>query len=103
MGFWPLSIVRKSKKTRSHDVSETGSASVLRCSGRETPTVLGPLDRANLSHWTLNMRPIRCPETSVKDYHSTLQDFLTLEDGTDTLSRNVGKGLPFNAAGLLDP
>ena len=25
-------------------------------------------------------------------------DFLTLEDGTDTLSRNVGKGLPLNAA-----
>jgi hypothetical protein len=25
-------------------------------------------------------------------------DFLTLEDGTDTLSRNVGKELPLNAA-----
>jgi hypothetical protein len=25
-------------------------------------------------------------------------DFLTLEDETDTLSRNVGKGLPFYAA-----
>jgi hypothetical protein len=25
-------------------------------------------------------------------------DFLTLEDGTDTLSRNVGTGLPFDAA-----
>jgi hypothetical protein len=25
-------------------------------------------------------------------------DFLALEDGTDTLSRNVGKGLPFDAA-----
>jgi hypothetical protein len=25
-------------------------------------------------------------------------DFLTLEDGTDMLSRNVGKGLPLNAA-----
>jgi hypothetical protein len=24
-------------------------------------------------------------------------DFLTLEDGTDTLCRNVGKGLPFDA------
>jgi hypothetical protein len=28
----------------------------------------------------------------------TFLDFLTLEDGTDTLSRNVGKGLPFDAA-----
>jgi hypothetical protein len=26
------------------------------------------------------------------------KDFLTLEDGTNTLSRNVGKGLPLNAA-----
>jgi hypothetical protein len=25
-------------------------------------------------------------------------DSLTLEDGTDTLSLNVGKGLPFDAA-----
>jgi hypothetical protein len=25
-------------------------------------------------------------------------DFLTLEDGTDRLSRNVGKGLPLDAA-----
>jgi hypothetical protein len=25
-------------------------------------------------------------------------DFFTLEDGTDTLSRNVGKGLPLDAA-----
>jgi hypothetical protein len=27
-----------------------------------------------------------------------VQDFLTLEDETDTLSRNVGKGLPLDAA-----
>jgi hypothetical protein len=26
------------------------------------------------------------------------KDFLTLDDGTDTLSRNVGKGLQFDAA-----
>jgi hypothetical protein len=25
-------------------------------------------------------------------------DFLTLEDGTDTLCRNIGKGLPFDTA-----
>jgi hypothetical protein len=28
----------------------------------------------------------------------TVLDFLVLEDGTDTLSWNVGKGLPLNAA-----
>jgi hypothetical protein len=27
-----------------------------------------------------------------------LLDFLALEDGTDTFSRNVGKGLPIDAA-----
>jgi hypothetical protein len=31
MGFWNVSIVRSSKKTRNLYVSETGSASVLRC------------------------------------------------------------------------
>jgi hypothetical protein len=43
---------------------------------------------------------------TLKGYHAasngnhlpTFQDFLTLEDGTGTLSRNVGKGLPFDAA-----
>jgi hypothetical protein len=41
-----VSIVRYSKE---HSVSETGSVSVLRGGG--TPTLLGPLERANLSHW----------------------------------------------------
>jgi hypothetical protein len=36
-------------------------------------------------------------------YRSHIQgsNFLTLEDGTDTLSRNVGKGLPLDA--VLNP
>jgi hypothetical protein len=34
---------------RKHDVSETGSVSVLRCEGK-TRTQLGPLDKANLNH-----------------------------------------------------
>jgi hypothetical protein len=42
--------------------------------------------------WPLKMGPILCPETSA------FLDFLTLEDGTDTLSRNVGKGLALDAA-----
>jgi hypothetical protein len=48
------------------------------------------------SSWTplsLKMGPIRCPETSV-----LFLDSLILEDGTDTLSRNVGTVL-----GLLYP
>jgi hypothetical protein len=36
-----------------------------------------------------------------KQSHAVATDlvpFLTLEDGTDTLSRNVSKGLPFDTA-----
>jgi hypothetical protein len=42
--------------TRKHDVSETGSLSVLRYGRGKTPTHLGPLDRANLNHWTTPVR-----------------------------------------------
>jgi hypothetical protein len=37
-----------------NDVSETGSVSVLRWG--ETPSLLGPLERANLNHWTTHVR-----------------------------------------------
>jgi hypothetical protein len=37
-----------------HDISETGSVSALRWG--ETPTLLGPLERANLDHWTTHVR-----------------------------------------------
>jgi hypothetical protein len=39
--------------TRKHNVSETGSFSVLRCKGK-TPTQLGPLYRANLNLWAFS-------------------------------------------------
>jgi hypothetical protein len=39
-------------ENRKHDVSETGSVSVLRLGRGNTPTQLGPLERANLNHWT---------------------------------------------------
>jgi hypothetical protein len=48
VGFWTFSIVWYS---REHDVSETGSVSVLRWMGQGRPTQLGPLERANLNHW----------------------------------------------------
>jgi hypothetical protein len=35
---------------KKHNVSETGSVSVLRWG--KTPTLLGPLERANLNHWS---------------------------------------------------
>jgi hypothetical protein len=41
--------------TRKCNVLETESVSVLRWGGR-TPTLLGPLERDNLSHWTQQRR-----------------------------------------------
>jgi hypothetical protein len=38
-------------KTKNHNVSETGSVSVLRWMGQDRPTQLGPLERAGLNHW----------------------------------------------------
>jgi hypothetical protein len=34
-----------------YDVSEPGSASVIRYKNRKDPIQLGPLDRASLDHW----------------------------------------------------
>jgi hypothetical protein len=50
LGFCTLFIVRNSKYTWKHNVSETGSLSVLRW-WKETPSLLGPLERANLNYW----------------------------------------------------
>jgi hypothetical protein len=47
-GLCPLSGILN---TRKHNVSETGPVSVL-MGVKETPTLLGPLERANLNHWS---------------------------------------------------
>jgi hypothetical protein len=54
LGFWTLSIVRYSKKIEEHSVWELGTWICFRAQVRrqETPTQLGPLERASLSHWT---------------------------------------------------
>jgi hypothetical protein len=49
-GLYPSSCMWKTNK--SHNVSETGSVSVLRWMGQDKPTQLGPLERASLNHWT---------------------------------------------------
>jgi hypothetical protein len=52
--YWVFGLCPSSgilKNTGEHNVSETGSVYVLRW-GRETSTQLGPLERANLNHWT---------------------------------------------------
>jgi hypothetical protein len=50
--FWTLSIVLYVEDKKSHNVSETGSVSVLRWMGQDEPTQLGPLEGASLNHWT---------------------------------------------------
>jgi hypothetical protein len=52
------------KKKNTHDVSETGSVSVLRQG--ETLILLGPLERANLNHWTYSLGFIWLPGESFK-------------------------------------
>jgi hypothetical protein len=48
-----------------HNVSETGSVSVLRWMGQDKPTQLGPLERASLNHWTMD-RVQNKPNSSVQ-------------------------------------
>jgi hypothetical protein len=48
-GLYPSSGMYK---TKNHNVSETGSVSVLRWIGQDRPTQLSPLERASLNHWT---------------------------------------------------
>jgi hypothetical protein len=38
--------------TKDHNISETGSVSVLRWMGQDRPTQLGPSEKASLNHWT---------------------------------------------------
>jgi hypothetical protein len=52
--FFPSSGILENIK---HDVSETGSISVLRWRGDKTPTQLGPLERANPNHFALSKGP----------------------------------------------
>jgi hypothetical protein len=46
LGYCPSSGIIETIK---HNVSENGSVSVLRWGGGETPTLLGPLQTANLN------------------------------------------------------
>jgi hypothetical protein len=50
LGFLTLSIVRHSKKLKDTMFLKL-DVSVVRRGGR-TPTLLGPLERPNLNHWT---------------------------------------------------
>jgi hypothetical protein len=54
-GLYPSSGFNNYKEKDKHNVSETGSVSVLRWG--ETPILLGPLERVNLNHWTMDKNP----------------------------------------------
>jgi hypothetical protein len=58
LNYWVFGLFPSSGilGTRKHDISETGSVSILRCGGGKTPTQLGPLDRANLNYWSTPVR-----------------------------------------------
>jgi hypothetical protein len=47
-GLYPIVLYVEDEKY--HNVSETGSVSVLRWKGQDKPTQLGPLERASLNH-----------------------------------------------------
>jgi hypothetical protein len=52
--YWVFGLFLSSgilRNTKEHNVSETGSACVLKWE-EETPTLLGPVVRAKLNHWT---------------------------------------------------
>jgi hypothetical protein len=52
LGFWAFSIVRNS---REYKTRRFGNWICFRpqVKGEKTPTQLGPLERANLNHWTI--------------------------------------------------
>jgi hypothetical protein len=47
-GLYPSSGIYDKEN---HNVSETGSVSVVRWMGQGRPIQLGPLERASLNHW----------------------------------------------------
>ena len=69
-------------------------AITLLISGNLLPTFRDKLS-VHPSRASLKMGPIGCPGTSVRNDHYNLRNrnSLILEDGTDMLSRNVGKEL----------
>jgi hypothetical protein len=73
LGFRTLSIVQvlKDITKEEHDVSETGSVSVL--TWGKIPTLWGPLERASLNHWT-SLDPI-----SLKVIHYRQNPIVTTE------------------------
>jgi hypothetical protein len=60
--FYTRSSDRYSKE---RNVSETVPISVLCCVVGEATTLLGPLERANLNHWTARRKQVQLPKRSI--------------------------------------
>jgi hypothetical protein len=60
-----LKYVHRPEFTIEHNVSEIGSVSILMWEG-ENPALLGPLERANLSHWAKELTSITGSLTEVQ-------------------------------------
>jgi hypothetical protein len=63
LGFWTVSFDRNSKYRRKQRFGNW----LFPFSGEvgKTPTLLGPLERANLNHWTTHIRVILRPTVSL--------------------------------------
>jgi hypothetical protein len=82
---------------KKHNVSETGSVSVLRWG--KTPTLLGPLERANLNHWTTGPNRVGVfphPRMETDPVSETLCFFIVIfrKNLDDGQSSTVFSGLP---------
>jgi hypothetical protein len=87
--FWTLSIVQMKYKNIKSRHFGSWFLFRLQVKGGETPTQMGPLDRANLSHWTLDNRPVIAIISVKKDPSGYVSPFPSPEDGRRTSFRNV--------------
>jgi hypothetical protein len=77
--------------TEDLNVGRLAMISGFRCNADEICTLLG-------YYAASNGNPLPTFRSNVLVPSSSVLDFLTLEDGPHTLSRNIGKGLPFSTA-----
>jgi hypothetical protein len=85
-GVWTLSIVRiliVTRKKNKNNVSDTGSVSVFRWG--ETPILLGPLERANLSLWTTSSGTV--------SYINTWDQVESMRANKKKCNKNLSKAL----------
>jgi hypothetical protein len=80
--------------TKDHNVSETGSVSILRWMGQGRPTQLGPTERASLNHWTTVRLPHTRRWTESKRSQIVLYDTVCFSEASVEFDRNTRRHLP---------